>query len=222
MAQPKIPDQTALQIFQLHYDGVQTVEISKRLRVNRLTINAHLRGEYSYSPSVERKIAALVVDRPRKPEPVFPDGFISLRKSRLLLPFTPSETAIYALSRHKWFRTRTFGSRRLTKPAWIKTFIRHYYGVNKTGVAVCSCDLDTILLDPLTTRQKMSIPSFSIQNKTRTKLAHMLYDVRDSCELYGVRFQIPTIALSNTLAAMSLGASFVLLSERMFCRQCMA
>lgn len=211
----RLGDSTALRIFELYTDGVSITEIMRRLSVGKNAILAHLRREYQYSPKVESKIAAMK-HYECKPSISPPDGYISLRQARYLVPFFPSDTMIYAIARQRNFRTKMIGTRRVTTPEWVRRFVDKTFGELPQGIAILENDIDLITLDELTTIDD----SFRLSiRKSRKQLPLiMLWSVREICENQSIRFEIPPTAYRNALMATSLGASFVLLSRRMFLR----
>jgi hypothetical protein len=209
------PDEVALRIFQLYHSEIPVLEISKRLGIGRNAIQAHLRGEYEYTPKIQDKINALMSDRPGRVKPT-PGGYLSMREARLVLPFHPSEQTAYALARKKAFKTELVKNRRLTTAEWVNDYVRREYGEMPMGVCILSRDLDLILLDEIPRGKESLFERVTLGRAANYATAHMLWSVRDACDTLGLRFQIPKKAYFNALASLRVGASFVLLSRRMF------
>jgi len=229
MTAPRLPESVALRMHELHHARWSVIDIAGYLECSRSAVQSHLRREYEYSPRIEAKVAALPSQLPT-PNVDVPEGYLSIREARLLIPFFPSENTAYDMARRKLFKTTIVDSRRVTTANWMREYVQRLYGDTPVGVAVMVRDIDMLLLEDLprgvatklAAAAALSIGTAGLSrplSKRRSDSpAIMLWDLAEACEQYEATYHVPSTAYLNAMHAFRLGAGFVLLSPRMFRR----
>lgn len=124
----KLTDREIVRIHDMRRMGIGPFEIARELMVSPNAITAHLHGDVTYPPSIQRKISQV--------SPLVADGWLCRRMAAPWLPGHPSPAKMRVLMTSKsWMgnaqkpplRSKLVNGRRVTRIEWLADYVRENF-----------------------------------------------------------------------------------------------